>query len=341
VPAPQIEVGEVGPVTAREQPDVAFVGLGDSSEHALELIGQIVHEAACPVVALLHAPDPGFVVEAGKRGVFAYITDGDPQEWQNSIEIVLRRFAEYRDLEGAFKRRAITERAKGVLMERHGIDEESIPDAPRACPPDADQTRRHGAVNRRRAPSAPEAALPGSGPAARAKSEDHARRDSQQPPEDGRREDDPDQRLPRRADDPAHLDAACVCNRERDYDDNKQDESGGPRIEPGAVRMPPKALAAKLPPRRLLLRCLLLRSGLRLHITPSRRQVASENTSQTRGLARGLGSGDTGNRRGLPRGRLRGYRRARDAITLRAIARSSLNSYGFCRNAATPRPVSS
>jgi AmiR/NasT family two-component response regulator len=122
--APQIEVSEVGPITALEQPDVAFVGLGASSQHALDLIEQIVHEAACPVVALLHEPDPGFVVEAARRGVFAYITDGDPQEWQNSIEIVLRRFAEFRDLEGAFKRRTITERAKGILMERHGIDEE-------------------------------------------------------------------------------------------------------------------------------------------------------------------------------------------------------------------------
>jgi response regulator NasT len=36
---------------------------------------------------------------------------------------VLRRFAEYHDLEGAFGRRAITERAKGILMERHSIDE--------------------------------------------------------------------------------------------------------------------------------------------------------------------------------------------------------------------------
>ncbi len=122
--APQIEVSEVGPVTAREQPDVAFVGLGESSQHALELIEQIVHEAACPVVALLHEPDPEFVIEAAKRGIFAYITDGDPQGWQSSIEIVLRRFAEYRDLEGAFKRRTLTERAKGILMERHSIDEE-------------------------------------------------------------------------------------------------------------------------------------------------------------------------------------------------------------------------
>jgi AmiR/NasT family two-component response regulator len=122
--APQIEVSEVGAVTAREKPDVAFVGLGASSDHALELIEEIVHEASCPVVALLHAPDPEFVVEAAKRGVFAYITDGVPQDWQNSIEIVLRRFADYRHLEEAFLRRSVTERAKGILMERHAVDEE-------------------------------------------------------------------------------------------------------------------------------------------------------------------------------------------------------------------------
>jgi AmiR/NasT family two-component response regulator len=44
-------------------------------------------------------------------------------DWQSSIDIVLRRFAEYHDLEGAFGRRAVTERAKGILMERHSVDE--------------------------------------------------------------------------------------------------------------------------------------------------------------------------------------------------------------------------
>jgi AmiR/NasT family two-component response regulator len=43
---------------------------------------------------------------------------------QSSIEIALQRFAEYHALEGAFGRRAITERAKGILMERNSIDEE-------------------------------------------------------------------------------------------------------------------------------------------------------------------------------------------------------------------------
>ena len=121
--AREIEVEDVGAVTARERPDVALVGLGESSEHALELVDKIVHGATCPVIALIHAPDPDFLKEASKRGAFAYITDADAEDWQSSIDIVLRRFSEYHDLEGAFGRRAITERAKGILMERHSIDE--------------------------------------------------------------------------------------------------------------------------------------------------------------------------------------------------------------------------
>jgi AmiR/NasT family two-component response regulator len=121
--AREIEIEDVGPVTAKERPDVALVGLGGSSDHALKLIEKIVHESACPVIVLIHARDPGFLKEASKRGVFAYITDRDAGDWQSSIDIVLRRFAEYHDLEGAFGRRAVTERAKGILMERHSVDE--------------------------------------------------------------------------------------------------------------------------------------------------------------------------------------------------------------------------
>jgi AmiR/NasT family two-component response regulator len=122
--AREVDVEDVGTVTARERPDVALVGLGASSQHALDLIDKIVHEAACPVIALLHSPDPAFVKEASMRGVFAHISDDDVEDWQSSIDIVLRRFAEYQDLQGAFGRRAIIERAKGILMERHSIDEE-------------------------------------------------------------------------------------------------------------------------------------------------------------------------------------------------------------------------
>ncbi|HZK73703.1 MAG TPA: ANTAR domain-containing protein [Clostridia bacterium] len=123
--AREIDVADVGSATARERPDIALVGLGHSSQHALELIDKIVQEAACPVIVLLHARDPEFISEASKRGVFAHISDDDVEDWQSAIDIVLRRFAEYQDLQGAFGRRALTERAKGILMERHGIDEAS------------------------------------------------------------------------------------------------------------------------------------------------------------------------------------------------------------------------
>ena len=123
VVAREITVDDVGLVTARERPDVALVGLGESSDHALGLIEKIVQEAACPVILLIHAPDPAFVKQASKRGIFAYVTDAEARDWQSSIDIVLRRFAEYHDLEGAFGRRALTERAKGILMERHSVGE--------------------------------------------------------------------------------------------------------------------------------------------------------------------------------------------------------------------------
>ena len=114
----------VGPVTAAERPDVAFVVVGESSQGALATIDKIVHEASCPVIAILDVEDPEFIKQAAKRGIFAYITEGhSAKELESSIDIVLQRFAEYHGLEGAFARRAVTERAKGILMERHSIDE--------------------------------------------------------------------------------------------------------------------------------------------------------------------------------------------------------------------------
>jgi two-component system, response regulator / RNA-binding antiterminator len=120
--AREVDVTAVGAVTAREHPDVALVGLGLSSQHALELIEQIVHESSCPVIALLSAEDPAYVREAAKRGVFAYLVDTTPDELQSAIDVTLQRFTEYHNLQGAFGRRAVIEQAKGILMARNTID---------------------------------------------------------------------------------------------------------------------------------------------------------------------------------------------------------------------------
>ena len=123
VVARSLDVAKVGLLSRRCAADVALVGYGLDSTHALELISSIVTEAACPVIALLEAEDPSYVDEAAKRGVFAYVLiDGDDAGLRHALDITLRRFAEFSRLQGAFGRRAIIEQAKGILMARNGID---------------------------------------------------------------------------------------------------------------------------------------------------------------------------------------------------------------------------
>ena len=125
--ARDVDISEVGPLSRSTGAEVALVGLGLDGEHALEQISAIVQEAACPVIALLETEDESYVEQAAQRGVFAYVVlDGDDAaHLQSALDITLRRFAEFQNLQGAFGRRAIIEQAKGILMERNGIDAEA------------------------------------------------------------------------------------------------------------------------------------------------------------------------------------------------------------------------
>ena len=123
--AREIHVSEVAAVTARERPDVAFVGLGESAEHALELISEIVAESFCPVIALLEAFDGDWLNQAADRGVFAYIVDSRPEELQSAIDITLRRYVEYQQLQGAFEQRdaeARREQKRLQVRQRHVLE---------------------------------------------------------------------------------------------------------------------------------------------------------------------------------------------------------------------------
>jgi len=52
------------------------------------------------------------------------VAGSDLAEWRSAIEIARRRFSDLRGLQGAMERRAVIERAKGILMERHSVDED-------------------------------------------------------------------------------------------------------------------------------------------------------------------------------------------------------------------------
>jgi len=121
--AHEIAIAKVGRATLEHRPDVAIVALHEDTRHALELISEIVDEAVCPVIALADDASRDFVSGAANRGAFAYIDSTNETELQGAIDVALQRYHQFSDLLGAFERRARIERAKGVLMERHGLDD--------------------------------------------------------------------------------------------------------------------------------------------------------------------------------------------------------------------------
>jgi AmiR/NasT family two-component response regulator len=137
--AHEVAIAKVGEATLEHRPDVAIVALHEDTRHALELVTQIVDEAVCPVIALADDASREFVAEAAARGVFAYLDSTDETELQAGIDVALQRYREYRKLLDAFGRRARIERAKGMLMERHGLGDREAFDRIRS---EARSTRR-------------------------------------------------------------------------------------------------------------------------------------------------------------------------------------------------------
>ena len=117
-----LETGEVAGATHEHDPDLAIVALHEDTDHALALITEIVNEASCPVCLLAADPSLEFLSKAARAGVFAHLDSTDETELQGGIDIAVQRYHQFRDLLGAFERRARIERAKGVLIERHGLD---------------------------------------------------------------------------------------------------------------------------------------------------------------------------------------------------------------------------
>lgn len=124
VVAREVVPSEIAAAARQADPDVALIGLHDHhTAHALELIAEVVREGICPVIAVLDGEDPTFIDAAAESGIFAYVTSLDPEALQGACAVAMRRYRQTLALEGAIGRRAVIERAKGVLMERHSVDD--------------------------------------------------------------------------------------------------------------------------------------------------------------------------------------------------------------------------
>jgi AmiR/NasT family two-component response regulator len=125
-----VSVSEAAEIIAREDPELAIVTVHQDDEHALELIGETVEYAAGPVIAQVPDGDTDFVARAAERGISAWVESTEPNAVQAAIEVAMRRYREARQLydkveqlQTALDRRTMIERAKGILMERHGVEE--------------------------------------------------------------------------------------------------------------------------------------------------------------------------------------------------------------------------
>ena len=125
-----VSVAEAIELIGTEDPDLAIIVVHNDDEHALALIQETVEFASGPVIAQTRDGDVEFVARAAERGISAWIESTSPEAVQGAIEVALRRYEEQtrletkvEQLESALDRRAIIERAKGILMERHGLDD--------------------------------------------------------------------------------------------------------------------------------------------------------------------------------------------------------------------------
>jgi response regulator NasT len=126
-----VSVEEAAHLIVREDPDLTIVVVHNNDEHALALIGESVELASGPVIAQLRGRDDvDFVAKAAERGIAAYVDSADPKNVQSAIEVSIRRYREAArlnekvgQLESALERRAVIERAKGIIMERQRIGE--------------------------------------------------------------------------------------------------------------------------------------------------------------------------------------------------------------------------
>lgn len=128
VAAHAVDVDGAAQTIAAEEPDVALVALHTDAGHALGLIDEIAEYASGPVIAVIADEDPEFVRRAADGGIYAYAQPLTAAAVQGAIEVAVRRHAEAEELgervdqlESALERRALIERSKGILMERHGI----------------------------------------------------------------------------------------------------------------------------------------------------------------------------------------------------------------------------
>ena len=126
-----VSVSDATELIAREDPDLAIVVFDGDDAHGLALISETVEFASGPVLVTMREVESSRTsAQAADMGIAGYVDSWAPDDVQGAIEVAMARHRDEKrliekvsQLESALERRAVIERAKGILMERHSIDD--------------------------------------------------------------------------------------------------------------------------------------------------------------------------------------------------------------------------
>lgn len=118
---------------AQIQPDMVVVDAESGARDALEHVVMATRDARRPIVLFTNDQDTSNVGAAIEAGVTAYIVAGlGAERVKPVLDVAMARFRheerlrqELADAKGALSERKLVDRAKGLLMQRHGISEDA------------------------------------------------------------------------------------------------------------------------------------------------------------------------------------------------------------------------
>jgi response regulator NasT len=112
-------------VVERTQPTVAVFAVGLPDGDGTEAAAEVIARGFCPVVLFTSHTDDVLVERATAAGVMAYLLKPlRPAELAPALDLAVARWGEARTLRQRLEERKVIERAKGTLMQRHGLSED-------------------------------------------------------------------------------------------------------------------------------------------------------------------------------------------------------------------------